>query len=77
MGCRNWLGPMVVLLLPACHVVPIWAQDVAWQLVTDQAGWSARDSQGELVFDNKLWIFGGWASSFEAPPRDEIGRAHV
>lgn len=61
----------IAAVLVFCHVHPSWGEDaITWQLVTKQAGWSARDSQGELVFDNKLWIFGGWASSFEAPPRD-------
>lgn len=41
-----------------------------WVRVTERAGWQARDSQGELVFDDQLWIFGGWFDSFEAPPRD-------
>jgi len=41
-----------------------------WVKVTDKAGWRARDSQGELVYDGKLWIFGGWFSSYAAPPRD-------
>jgi hypothetical protein len=41
-----------------------------WTQVTPQAEWTARDSQGELVFDDSLWIFGGWMSSFEEPPRD-------
>ncbi len=41
-----------------------------WLKVTDRAGWQPRDSQGELVFKDQLWIFGGWFQSFEAPPRD-------
>ena len=41
-----------------------------WRLVTKDAGWQARDSQGELVHDGRLWIFGGWFNSYEAPPRD-------
>ena len=41
-----------------------------WVKVTDSADWFARDSQGEVVYDNKLWIFGGWVSSYAAPPRD-------
>ena len=43
---------------------------VDWVQVTPKAKWQARDSQGELVYDNKLWIFGGWFNSFAAPPRD-------
>ncbi len=45
-------------------VVPNWVK------VTDQAAWQPRDSQGELVYRNRLWIFGGWFNSFAAPPRD-------
>jgi hypothetical protein len=41
-----------------------------WVKVTDQAGWQPRDSQGEVVYQDQLWILGGWFNSFEAPPRD-------
>lgn len=41
-----------------------------WVQVTPAAGWQPRDSQGECVFGNRLWIFGGWFNSQEAPPRD-------
>lgn len=41
-----------------------------WVKVTDAAGWQPRDSQGELVLNDRLWILGGWFQSFEAPPRD-------
>ncbi|MBI2824073.1 MAG: galactose oxidase [Planctomycetia bacterium] len=41
-----------------------------WVKVTDAAGWQPRDSQGEVVYKDRLWIFGGWFQSFEAPPRD-------
>jgi len=41
-----------------------------WVKVTDKAGWQPRDSQGELVYRDQLWILGGWFNSFEAPPRD-------
>ena len=40
-----------------------------WKL-EGNAPWQARDSQGELVYDDKLWIFGGWFNSYAAPPRD-------
>ena len=48
------------------------AQDVGpdWVKVTADAGWRARDSSGELVYKDKLWLFGGWFDSFQAPPRD-------
>src|SRR5579864_5174606 len=41
-----------------------------WQKMTDAAGWQPRDSQGEVVYKDRLWIFGGWFDSFQAAPRD-------
>lgn len=35
-----------------------------------QAQWTPRDSQAEWVSGDRLWIGGGWMSSYEAPPRD-------
>ena len=35
----------------------------AWQLATDSAGWSARSSHTSVVFDNKLWVIGGYDGS--------------
>src|SRR5882762_10652711 len=57
------------LLLLAFSAV---AQDPApdWVKVTDKAGWQPRDSSGEVVFNDQLWILGGWFDSFAAPPRD-------
>ena len=48
------------------------AQDTGpdWVKVTAEAGWRARDSSGELVYKDQLWIFGGWFDSFQTPPRD-------
>jgi len=41
-----------------------------WVKVTGKAEWKPRDSQGEIVFKDRLWILGGWFNSYEAPPRD-------
>jgi len=41
-----------------------------WVKVTEKAEWQARDSSGEMVFRDQLWILGGWFDSFAAPPRD-------
>ena len=43
---------------------------VAWTRVTRGAEWQSRDSQGEVSFDGKLWIMGGWYQSYGSPPRD-------
>ena len=42
----------------------------SWQPVAANAGWQARDSQGEVVFNDKLFLLGGWFDSFASPPRD-------
>lgn len=41
-----------------------------WVRVTEHADWKPRDSSGEVVFKNRLWILGGWFDSFSEPPRD-------
>lgn len=63
-------GLLALLLL--CTVPPAFGQTPApgWVKVTDHAAWQPRDSQGELVYNDQLWIFGGWFNSYEAPPRD-------
>jgi Kelch motif len=41
-----------------------------WVRVTANAGWRPRDSSGELVYKDRLWLLGGWFDSYSAPPRD-------
>ena len=55
---------LFALMLSMCQPAP------DWELVTRNAGWQPRDSQGEVVFNNRMWIMGGWFDSFSAPPRD-------
>lgn len=59
-----------VVALPVGCSQALAAEPYDWQLVTPEAGWQARDSQGEVVFNDRLWLFGGWFNSYEAPPRD-------
>ncbi len=61
---------LVAVCLTGCGTVLAQFGSVNWLQETDSAAWRPRDSQGELVFNNQLWIFGGWFSSDEAPPRD-------
>src|SRR5690606_1125979 len=58
----------IFFLLP-CSLVS-QNSEVRWTKVADSVDWSARDSQGEVVYDGHMWIFGGWESSYESPPRD-------
>jgi hypothetical protein len=34
--------------------------EMLWQLATSTAGWSARSSHTSVVFDNKIWVLGGF-----------------
>jgi hypothetical protein len=43
---------------------------IDWTLVTEEAGWQPRDSAGEYVYDNQLWVMGGWFTPREPNPRD-------
>lgn len=41
-----------------------------WVRATEHASWPARDSAGEAVFRERLWLLGGWFNSYSEPPRD-------
>lgn len=60
----------LVLCCLLATVTAVADEPYNWTLVTKEAGWQPRDSQGEVVHDGQLWIFGGWFSSYAAPPRD-------
>ncbi len=36
------------------------AASYVWRQVTDNAGFPGRDGAGALVFDDKMWLLGGW-----------------
>src|SRR5215472_15387662 len=58
----------VFLLIPPVAFGEDAAPD--WVKATDKAAWRPRDSSGEVVFKDQLWLLGGWFDSFTAPPRD-------
>lgn len=61
----------ILLLILLIGVTSIsFAQNPSWTKVADSVAWQPRDSQGQLVYKNSMWIFGGWFKSDEAPPRD-------
>lgn len=61
---------LVVLLLLCSPYATASESEPDWVRETDKADWQARDSQGEVVFRDALWILGGWFDSFSPPPRD-------
>ena len=59
------------LILSGWEISPSEAkQGPDWVLVNEKADWQARDSQGEFVFDDHLWILGGWFTPQTPNPRD-------
>src|SRR5438874_13294697 len=65
---RSALALSILLLAPA--LAPGDDRVLDWVKVTDRAGWRPRDSSGEVVFRDRMWLLGGWFDSFSAPPRD-------
>lgn len=72
-------GIVIPLLLAGCgegDSLPDTASCVAspasveWTQETAAAPWNVRDSAGEMVFGNRMWIMGGWFNSFQPTPRD-------
>ena len=41
-----------------------------WVCINQKAGWQARDSQGEFVFEDQMWMLGGWFDAKQPNPRD-------
>ena len=61
-------GAFVLILMT--NLVYAQRRNPDWVEETKNTKWQARDSQGEVVYKDQLWILGGWFNSFEAPPRD-------
>ena len=61
---------ILALIIGLYRTVSCAQQNPDWIQESPAVAWQARDSQAELVYNNKLWIFGGWFNSKEAPPRD-------
>ncbi|OGV69028.1 MAG: galactose oxidase [Lentisphaerae bacterium RIFOXYB12_FULL_65_16] len=41
-----------------------------WVCVNQKADWQARDSMGEFVYQDQLWILGGWFDAKQPNPLD-------
>ena len=62
--------PFSFLLVLSWLAVSARAENEPDWVLVGSAAWQARDSQAEWVFQDRLWIGGGWFQSYEAPPRD-------
>ncbi|MFT5465620.1 MAG: hypothetical protein ACI8UO_000715 [Verrucomicrobiales bacterium] len=60
----------ILIIALACASTTAQEPKLDWVKVTGEANWQPRDSSVELVYKDRLWIMGGWFSSFASPPRD-------
>lgn len=65
---RLWL--VLVLMLSVTAIGHSATPVPDWVKVASTAPWQPRDSCGEVAFGGKLWLMGGWFTSFVATPRD-------
>jgi hypothetical protein len=63
-GTLVWAGPGVNGAMADSRQAPDWV------CVNPQADWQARDSMGDFVFRDHLWVLGGWFTPQTANPRD-------
>ena len=61
---------VIVLLLLTGRSPSLGQTAPDWIQSTDRVSFQARDSSGEVVFQDRMWILGGWLDSYSEPPRD-------
>ncbi len=64
--------PLMLLILYSSFPEAAMAQTETpdWVRVTEHATWAPRDSCGEVAFQGRMWLLGGWFSSNIIGPRD-------
>jgi hypothetical protein len=57
---------LFLILISFCSLFPavLLAQNMEWTCATNSAGWSGRRGHTSVVFDNKMWVLGGWDTIF-------------
>jgi hypothetical protein len=65
----KWLK-LGLLASCACSLHAGETRSPAWVKVADRAAWAPRDSCGEVVYQDRMWLLGGWFSSHRDGPRD-------
>lgn len=67
---QNSLLLLGLILVGGSRAMSDVRQGPNWVCVNEQADWQARDSQGEFVHDDHMWILGGWYTPQTPNPRD-------
>lgn len=78
----SWMAAVAVLIAVVLAARPSVGQEPqptkptvtskgpAWVRVTGHAAWKPRDSSGEVTFQGKMWLLGGWFNSHGPFPND-------
>jgi len=61
---------VILTLIGVSSAMSETLQGTDWVCVNKQAPWQARDSAGEFVCNDHLWILGGWFDAHKPNPRD-------
>ncbi len=61
---------MAVSALMTAAVTADPPKPLSWVRVTEHAGWQARDSCGEVTFNGRMWLLGGWFAVMSPCARD-------
>src|SRR5688572_22102699 len=78
-GARRVFAALIIASSVACGEDPSAARrppcvervpPVEWTQETQAASWAPRDSAAEFVFNDRMWLMGGWFDSFQATPND-------
>lgn len=63
---RKIVGAVIMILLGCLNTA--FATTMNWTCATDSAGWSERAGHTSVVFDNKMWVLGG----FNVPSKNDV-----
>jgi len=70
MQMQRRCGVLGLILIGVVAATSEARQGPDWVCVNEKADWQARDSQGEFVYDDHLWVLGGWYTPKTPNPRD-------
>lgn len=64
--------PAIIITLLIFYSANAFSQKgpLNWVQETKEAAWQARDSQGEFIYKDQMWVLGGWFTPKLPNPRD-------
>ncbi len=69
-GALTLLAGLSIISLSWTEAVMAQTEAPNWVRVTEHAEWAPRDSCGEVVHNDRMWLLGGWFNSNIIGPTD-------